>query len=122
MEKKNKEVTLGQRIRLLRRERDWSREKLAESIEVHVQSIAAYERDGSVPSALILKKIADAFGVSMEYLVSGSSNNSVSVKSKELLKRIEQLDRLSPDSLKSLLGVMDVYIRDQQVKELSRAS
>jgi transcriptional regulator with XRE-family HTH domain len=122
MQKKTKDVTLGQRIRLVRKQRDWSREKLASLSDAHVQSIAAYERDVSIPSALVLKKIADALGVSMEYLVSGESNNTISVKSKELLKRVEQLDRVNPDSLKSLLDIMDVIIREQQMKELARAS
>lgn len=123
MQKKTKETTLGERIRLLRRERDWSREQLAEVIDVHMQSIAAYERDSSIPSALVLKKIADAFGVSMEYLVSGEASNSVAVKNKELLKRVEQLDRVKPDELEGLLDMMDlVIIRSQLTKNLAKAS
>lgn len=123
MQKKTKETTLGERIRLLRRERDWSREQLAEAIDVHMQSIAAYERNSSIPSALVLKKIADAFGVSMEYLVSGEASNSVAVKNKELLKRVEQLDRVKPDELEGLFDMMDlVIIRSQLTKNLAKAS
>ncbi|MBL7960934.1 helix-turn-helix transcriptional regulator [bacterium] len=122
MQKKTqKEGSLGQRIRQLRREREWTQEQLAEAIEAHVQTVGLYEK-GTLPTALVLKRIADAFGVSMEYLVSGETNNTVTIKSKDLLKRIDQLQRLNPHSLKSLMDVMDVYIRDQQVKELARAS
>jgi transcriptional regulator with XRE-family HTH domain len=114
--------TLGDRIRQLRREKEWSQEKLAKTVGAHIQSIGIYEKDESIPNALILKKIADAFGVSVDYLISGESDNAVLIKNKELLKRVELLDRLNPNSLKTVIEVMDMALRDQQVKELAKAS
>lgn len=119
---KKKETSLGERMRQLRRERDWSQEKLAKMVGAHIQSIGIYEKGDSVPTALVLKKIADAFGVSTDYLISGESDNSVQLKNKDLLKRVEQLDRINPDSLKGLIEMMDLVIRDNHMKELAKAS
>lgn len=116
-----KDGSLGERIRLLRRERDWSQEKLAKMVGAHLQSIGLYEKDESSPSAQVLKKIADAFSVSVDYLLSGDTD-AVQIKNKELLKRVQQLDRVSPDDLKSLIDMMDLVIRNQQVKDLAKAS
>jgi transcriptional regulator with XRE-family HTH domain len=122
MKKNQKEATLGQRIRQLRREREWTQEQLAHAIDAHVQTIGLYEK-GTMPTALVLKRLADVLGVSMEYLVTGETDNTVTIKSKDLLKRVEQLERLSPESLKSLLSVMDVYIsRENAAKELLSTS
>lgn len=117
-----KEMSLGERIRQLRRERDWSQEKLAKMVGLHLQSIGLYEKDESIPTALVLKKIADAFGVSVDYIISGGTDKAVQIKNKELLKRIEQLDRISPEDLSGLLQMMDLVIRSHQVKELATAS
>lgn len=75
-----------------------------------------------MPTAPILKKIADAFGVSVDYLISGGSDHAVLIKNKELLKRVEILDRMNPNSLKTVLEVMDMAIHVQQVKDLAKAS
>lgn len=107
----------------MRRDRDWSQEDLGKKIDIHWQTVALYERDSTIPSALVLKRIAEALGVSADFLLFGDSEAAQSkFRNKELLKRVEQLDRVNPDSLKSLLEIMDVIIRDHQVKELAKAS
>lgn len=119
MKTKKSTQSLGERIRQLRRERDFSREKLGEEIGIHWQTIGLYEKDDSIPSALILKKIADAFGVTTDYLLTGETQNDTvsKVRNKELLKRFQLLDRISPEDIRDLMGVMDVYIQKNAVKE-----
>lgn len=115
-----KEVSLGQRIRQLRREREWTQDHLAQAIDIHVQTIGLYEK-GTMPTALVLKRMADVFGVTTDYLISGEADNTLTIKNKELLKRVQQLDRVNPDSLKSLLDMMDVYIQNKAVKDVVAA-
>lgn len=119
MQKKNSpKETFGKRIRQLRREREWSQEDLGKKINIHWQTVALYEKDDTIPSAMVLKRIAEALGVTADYLLFGATDSPLSkIKNKELLKRIEQLDRVNPDDIKSLLDVMDVYIQKSAVRE-----
>lgn len=124
MAKKIQKDSLGQRIRQLRRDRNWSQEEFGEKIDIHVQTIGVYEKDETIPSALVLKKMAEVFGVTADYLLFGETDTAPmsKIKNKDLLKRVEQLDRLDPNSLKTIFDVMDLVIHKQQVKDLAKAS
>lgn len=75
-----------------------------------------------LPAADVLKTMADVFGVSIDYLVLGDTDNaSLRVQNKDLFKRFQQLDRVSPEKIKGLIEVMDVYIRENAAKELLTA-
>lgn len=118
-----KEPTLGQRIRQLRREREWSQEEFGQKIDVHEQTIIRYEKDAVIPTATVLKKMSEVFGVSIDYLVFGDIDSTgMRVQNKELFKRFQQLDRFNPEDLKSLIDIMDLVIHKQQVKDLATAS
>ncbi len=113
-----KEATLGQRIKQLRRAKDWSQEQLGDKIDIHIQTIARYEKDAMIPTATVLKKLAEAFGVSIDYLVFGDTDSAgIRVQNKDLFKRFQQLDRMKPDEIKSLIDMMDVYIQNKTAKE-----
>lgn len=113
-------MTLGQKIKRLRRDKDLGQAQLAKKVGTTVVSISNYETDKTVPSSDMLFKLAKVFNVTVDYLVSGQSEAAMQIKNKELQKRVEQLDRISPERIKSLLDVMDVYIREN-AKELLTA-
>ncbi len=60
---------LGRRIRLLRTERDWSQEDLAQHAGLHRNYIGHVERGELNISLMQLAKIARAFGVRVGVLV-----------------------------------------------------
>ena len=62
-------MTLGEKIRQLRKRKKITQSQLAELIGTHESHIGRYEKDQSVPTSPILKKIAEAFNVSVDYLL-----------------------------------------------------
>ncbi len=121
--KKKSSNTLGQRIRQLRKLRDWSQDDLGKKIDIHWQTLARYEKGFVIPTADILQKMAEVFGVTADFLLFGENEGGAAkIKNKDLLKRVEQLDKINPDDIKDLLGVMDVYIQNKAAKELLAAS
>lgn len=62
----------GERLRKLRKENDITQGQLAEKIGVVPSAVGKYERiPSSYPSVEALIKIADYFGVSLDYLLRG---------------------------------------------------
>ncbi|MBR2612851.1 MAG: helix-turn-helix domain-containing protein [Clostridia bacterium] len=57
------------RIRDLREDRDVKQCDLAEAIGINQQTISNYETGKTIPDAFVLIKIADFFGVSIDYLL-----------------------------------------------------
>lgn len=60
------------------------------------------------------KKIADAFNVSLDYLVGEGQNARFD---KKTLERIEELELLEADKKKTLFDLIDTYIRDAKTRQ-----
>jgi transcriptional regulator with XRE-family HTH domain len=64
-------MTLGERIRYIRKRRRFSQDKLAELIGVTRQAVYEYETNKIEPRWFTFMCIADALKVSMEFLARG---------------------------------------------------
>jgi transcriptional regulator with XRE-family HTH domain len=98
----------------LRKERSWSQADLANQTDVSQVMIGKYERGDAVPSIEVAKKIADAFGVSLDYLVGEGQNVSFD---KKILERIKALQLLEPEKRNTLFDLIDTYIRDFKTRK-----
>ena len=70
-------VDLGRRIRKQRVQRGWTQEALAERVSVSTSFVGHVERGTRKASLETLVSMSNALGVSLDYLLSGSLNNSV---------------------------------------------
>lgn len=66
------------------------------------------------PGLLSAKKIADALGVSLDYLVGEGVNSKFD---KRTLKRLQDLELLEEDKKSTLLDLIDTYIRDSKARQ-----
>lgn len=66
-------MTFGERIVLLRRRKGIKTEELAREIGVSRQMLNKYETDRADPKLFTATCIADALGVSLDYLVKGKN-------------------------------------------------
>lgn len=64
-------MSLGERIRKRRQILEITQQQLAQSLGMTPQHISAIEQDKGAPSLALLPKLAEALGVSIDYLVSG---------------------------------------------------
>jgi len=107
-------MNTGKIITDLRNDKAWSQTDLAEQSGVSRVMIGKYEREEAVPSLDAAKKIADAFGVSLDYLVGEGVNSKFD---KLTLERIQNLQLLEPDKKKTLFDLIDTYIRDFKTRQ-----
>ncbi len=77
-----KHETIGQRIRALRRSKKLTQVQLAKIAGVSSPAVTEWEKDGYLPKAASLEAIANEFGVSTEYILTGkgiATNNATNV-------------------------------------------
>lgn len=98
----------------LRKQNGWSQTDLANKSEVSRVMIGKYERGEAVPSIEAAKKIADAFGVSLDYLVGEGQNVHFD---KKTLQRISDIQAMSEDKKSTLFDLIDTYVRDYKAKQ-----
>ncbi len=64
---------LGARIALLRRQAELSQRELAQRLKISPSAVGMYEQERRVPSTELLVKMAELFGVSTDFLLTGKS-------------------------------------------------
>lgn len=62
-------MTIGDRIKELRKEKRLTQRELADKINVSSQVISNWERTYSTPDAEDVKRLADALGTSVDYII-----------------------------------------------------
>ena len=110
---------LGKRIQKLRKDNGLTQLELAKKINISHPQLVRYENKGVQPPADALKRLADVFDVSIDYLVNGDKSDKVeqTLKDAELIKQFKQLDMLPEDEKKSILKVINALIRDFKTKQ-----
>jgi len=104
----------GKIIAHLREDKDWSQTDLADKSSVSRVMIGKYERGEAVPSIEAAKKIADAFEVSMDYLVGEGINAHFD---KKTVQRLQDIESLTPQIKDKLFFLIDTVIRDNKAKQ-----
>lgn len=66
-------MTIGEKIKQLRRGRGLSQEKLAEALHVSRSAVAKWETDGGIPEIENLTRLAAVLGVSLDELVGNTA-------------------------------------------------
>ncbi len=107
-------MTLTIRLIKTRREKRLSQQALADLIGVSRSALAQWETDMSRPSLSNLRKIAEIFDISFEWLATGRGNQYVMLQDDEIPdEQLEEeinrlLPRLNTRHKKALLDVIKV--------------
>jgi transcriptional regulator with XRE-family HTH domain len=107
-------ITIAERIRLTRQQKNISQGELAHLSDINTKSIPGYELSASILPADALKAIVDSLGVTMDYLVSDSN---VQIKNTELFKKLEAVQNISGDTRKVIVTFLDLAICDYKIKQ-----
>ena len=108
-------MKFGEKITKLKKDRKISQIELANTTGISRDAISKYERGDVSPSVEYAKRIANALGVSLDYLV--SDNEQEDDLDPEAVKRVKEIQTL-PDSEKDkIFSVIDALIRDYKTKK-----
>ena len=108
-------MTISERIRLIRQQKNISQNELAKSAGINARSLSRYELGSSIPPANALKAIADALGVSADALLSDDNSQ---INDKELYKKFEAIQDMGGDTKKMIINFLDLAIRDYKAKQV----
>lgn len=111
-------VTLANRIQELRKQKGWSQTELASKIGVSYTQMSRYEIKGVQPPANILKKMADVFDTTVDFLISGDKDEKVkaSLKDAELLQQFKAVEQFSDDDKTVVKKLIDAFIVKKQLQ------
>jgi transcriptional regulator with XRE-family HTH domain len=107
-------LNIGERITQLRKQQNLSQDELAKKAEVSRTIIGNYERNTNSPSIEVLIKLARVFNVSVDFLI---GEGQLSALDKGLMKRVEDIENLDPDTKQHLFFLIDNVIQNFKTKK-----
>lgn len=107
-------MNVGKCIAELRKKHSFSQSDLAKKTGISQVMVGKYERGDAIPSIEVSKKIADAFEVSLDYLVGEGVNASFD---KKTVQRLQDILNLDTDTQNVLFRLIDTMIRDAKAKK-----
>ena len=79
-------MTLGEKLKDIRKRFGLSQEQLAEIMNVSRQAITKWETDKGMPDVMNLQELAKVFGVTVDYFLSDEGTSAVKIMTKALDK------------------------------------
>jgi transcriptional regulator with XRE-family HTH domain len=108
-------MRLGEKISKLKKAKKLSQIELAKITGISRDAISKYERGDVSPSVEYAKRIAEALGVSLDYLV--SNDDQEEVLDNQAVKRIKDIQSLPTDEQDKVFSVLDALVRDFKAKQ-----
>jgi transcriptional regulator with XRE-family HTH domain len=105
-------MTFGERVAYQRKQKNWSQSELAAKAETSARVLSRYENDLIKPSIEAAARIAEALGVTVDYLISGSAASF----DKENTIRMQQIQELAAEDQQHILTTLDALIRDAKAR------
>ena len=110
-------MTLAEKIKQLRKSRNWSQETLAGKINVQRKQIVLYENGDSNPSIETLRNLAIALNVTTDFLLFDTEeqfNEWLGIHDEELFIYFKSIEKMSPEIRKSIKTILKQLILKQQ--------
>jgi len=116
-----KDPEFAERLRALRKKSGYSQKEFAEHVGLHQVQYGRYERGDSKPYAETLTKIADALGVSTDYLLEGQEEDALvaNLSDRELLKLFQEIETFSDAEKEHVKFVLESIVKNKKHKELA---
>jgi transcriptional regulator with XRE-family HTH domain len=113
-------MSLAKKIVQLRKERNLTQKELASIVGVHFSHMSRYERGISLPSVDVVKKLAQIFHVSADYLLFEESPVMVpaDITDQELLQQFERISRLSEREKSAVKTILEALILKHHLEEM----
>jgi transcriptional regulator with XRE-family HTH domain len=114
-------MTIGDRIKVLRKEQKLTQSDLAAKVDLSYIQIGRYEQQKSKPSSDVVRKLADTLGTTADFLMNGDSQTVAAGKIidrdlLELFAAVEQLDTSDQTMIKTFI---DALVTKRRVQELA---
>jgi transcriptional regulator with XRE-family HTH domain len=117
-------MTLGQKIREIRRSKNWTQKELAEKIGMTTAQISRWEQDHVTPRTRNLQDLARTFDVAEEEFqdLKPAAPTQLFEDDPELLEIVTQINTLNPEQKKALKLVLHSMVTCQKLQDLAGAA
>jgi len=100
----------GSILKQLRSEKGFSQDVFASKIGVHVTNLSKYERNLSIPSLEVAKRMAEALDISLDRLVHGENIAQDTLEDSDLLSLFNKTQKLSSKQKETVKDFLSAFV------------
>jgi transcriptional regulator with XRE-family HTH domain len=114
-----KPMTLGEKIKQLRKEKGYSQTFLEKKSGVNSRLLSKYENGRIIPTADTLRKIAEGLDISADYLIFDNvpKDGRCQLDDLELFERFKEVERMDSENRKMIVNLIDAVIIKTKVQQ-----
>ncbi len=101
---------LGQRIKQLRKDRNWTQKELANRIGCSPAQLNKYEAGQNTPPLDKLLLFASSLTTTVDYLITGLVSDAVPISNTRLVQRLQLIDGFNADEKETVIKLLDAMI------------
>lgn len=111
---------LSERILFLRKQKELTQATLAKKVGISLTQMARYETKNIQPPADVLGKLATIFGTTVDFLVSGATDDKAKAQLKdvELLQQFKDVEQLNDKDKAIVKTLIEAFLMRKQLQQL----
>lgn len=109
-------MAFSDRLNYTRKQKKIKQADLGKLVGTSGDIIGKYERGENIPSIDVASKIADALGVTIDYLVKDGEYEQID---KETLTRLKEIQKLDDETKGHIFATIDAFIKSVKIKNIS---
>ena len=109
----------GKRLASLRKKAGYTQTELANELDVSQRMISYYEGHSEFPPSSLLPKLAQLLNVTTDELLGLKPLRKSKQPDSRLLRRMQQIEKLSAAKKRQVMQVIDTFIEAEQLKKQS---
>jgi len=108
-------MAFSDRLAFARKQKKIKQADLGKMVGTSGDIIGKYERGENTPSIDVATKIANALGVTLDYLVKDGEYEQID---KETLKRLKDIQQLSPENKNHVFALLDAFLKQVKLQNI----
>lgn len=113
---------LGERLKAVRLQKGLLQKDVAEQAQIHPIQYGRYERGDSKPTADVLARLADALGVSGDYLLGDAVRSKARFHDAELLDLFHEVEKFPDEEKRAVKHVLDAFVMRRKMLNLTASA
>ena len=109
--------TIGLRIGKLRQQHGWTLKEMAAKLQVSLSMYSKYEYGANPPPIDKTIALAEIFGVSLDFLLTGNQTEGRPIHHTRLLERFQAIESLPSEDIEAAITVLDGLVVRREVAQ-----
>jgi transcriptional regulator with XRE-family HTH domain len=111
------EMSLGDNVKRIRKERGWSQAELADKIGAHLNHVSKIENSKYMPSFDTVQKLAEVLQVSLDYLANSKDgkDGEMKIEDQTFAEKIRLLNSLETEERKAIILFIDALLSKKKM-------